>query len=333
VKVLVCTAMWPSPERPAFGSFVREQFEDLERAGIDVELLYIRGGENRFNYGRGAIELRSRVRRRSYDLVHAHYGLVGAVALAQQRVPAITTFHGSETGYVPWQTKVSWVVARLTEPIFVSADAAVRLGLPEARVIPVGVDLEVFRPRDRAEVRAELGWNQDARYVLLPGPRGNRRKGAPLFDAVVAGLREAGADVRAVSLDNLPRRQAALVMAGADVMLMTSEFEGAPMAVKEALACLTPVVSVPVGDVPHVLDGLPLCATPGREVGGLVQAVLTAFDGRPDPALRERAEQYSREAMAARVIGVYEELANAPGAVRPRGGSKQGTAADVRSRT
>jgi hypothetical protein len=30
---------------------------------------------------------------------------------------------------------------------------------------------------------------------------------------------------------------------------------------------------------------------------------------------------------------VYEELANAPGAVRPRGGSKQGTAADVRSRT
>jgi glycosyltransferase involved in cell wall biosynthesis len=234
--------------------------------------------------------------------------LTGAVSLTQRRVPVVTTFHGSETGYIPWQTRVSWFVARASEPIFVSSDAAVRMRLPRAHVIPVGVDLVRFRPLDRPSVRRELGWDAGARHVLLPGSRANRVKGASLFDAVFEQVRVGAPDVRAVTLENLSREGAARVVAASDVVLMTSEFEGAPVAIKEALACATPIVSVPVGDVPETISDLPGCFVADREVGPLAAAVLRALQGPGGQALRARAEEFARPLIAERVIRVYEQV-------------------------
>jgi len=300
--------MWPSTARPTFGSFVKEQVEDLERAGLEMDVLYVPGTESRANYARAVVHLRRRLASGPYDLVHAHYGLTGAVALTQRKVPVVTTFHGSETGYVPWQTRVSWVVARMSEPIFVSSDARVRMKLPHAHVIPVGVDVDLFRPLERPVIRRELGWPPEARHVLLPGSRGNRRKGATLFDAVLEQVRDGAPDVQAVTLDRLSREGAARVVAASDVVLMTSEFEGAPAAIKEALACATPVVSVPVGDVPETISGLPGCFVSGRDVGSLAAAVLRALEDPGAPALRARAEEFARPLIAERVIQVYEQV-------------------------
>jgi glycosyltransferase involved in cell wall biosynthesis len=300
--------MWPSAARPTFGSFVKEQVEDLQRAGLDMDVLYVRGTESRANYARAVAQLRRRLASRPYDLVHAHYGLTGAVALTQRKVPVVTTFHGSETGYVPWQTRVSWFVARMSEPIFVSSDARERMKLPRAHVIPVGVDVDLFRPLDRPAVRRELGWQPEAQHVLLPGSRGNRRKGATLFDAVLEQVRDRAPGVQSVTLDKLSREGAARVVAASDVVLMTSEFEGAPAAIKEALACSTPVVSVPVGDVPDTISGLPGCFVSGRDVGSLAAAVLRALEAPGAPALRARAEEFARPLIAERVRQVYEQV-------------------------
>ena len=79
--------------------------------------------------------LRRTLRNGRFDLVHAHYGLTGMVALAQRSVPTVVTFHGSDTGNprVKWQAWVSWIVARRTTPVFVSRDGARRLGCPTRR--------------------------------------------------------------------------------------------------------------------------------------------------------------------------------------------------------
>jgi teichuronic acid biosynthesis glycosyltransferase TuaC len=47
MRVLVVTAMYPTPEHPEFGSFVRTQVESLRNAGVDVELLVLRGRRRR----------------------------------------------------------------------------------------------------------------------------------------------------------------------------------------------------------------------------------------------------------------------------------------------
>src|SRR2546421_53477 len=114
---------------------------------------------------------------------------------------------------------------------------------------------------DRAEARRELGWPRDGPCILFPAARGDRSKAAnkrvDVFDATVERLRARVPGVHAASLDGLPRDRVALAMRAADVAVLTSVREGAPVAVKEALACETPVVSVAVGDVPGLIRGLP----------------------------------------------------------------------------
>ena len=304
MKVLVVTNMYPTEDEPWSGVFVAEQVEGLRAAGIDVLVHSFDGREDRSRYLRAARVVRRTVEGEAFDLVHAHYGLTGAVALAQRRTPVVTTFWGSDT-FIPWQRSVSYVVARLTLPVFVSDQGRTRLRRPSAPVVPSAVDVERFRPRPRAEARRRLGWEETGVYVLLPGSRQTAMKNAALFDASLEALPEE-LDVRSIALEGYARDEVALVMNAVDVTLMTSVSEGSPVAIRESLACGTPVVSVPVGDVPEVLRGLPGCAVCEQDPKALAEAVLHALESGRSPLLRERAAEYSRERVVRKVLEVYE---------------------------
>lgn len=96
VKVLVMTAMYPTPENPAYGSFVRTQVESLKRAGVEVEVLVLQSRFRKWKYIKGIFQLRRRLARCSFDLVHAHFGYVGMLARTQWKVPVVVTFHGDD---------------------------------------------------------------------------------------------------------------------------------------------------------------------------------------------------------------------------------------------
>jgi glycosyltransferase involved in cell wall biosynthesis len=231
--------------------------------------------------------------------------------MTQRQIPVVTTFHGSDTGYVRWQGYVSRAVARLTTPIFVSHEGAARLGVRGAAVIPCGIDLDRFKPRDRREARRLLGWEAGRRYVLLPGSREQRVKRADLFDAAVERARSELGDLVSVSLEQTPREKVALIMNAVDVTLMTSESEGSPITVKESLACSTPVVSVPVGDVPRLIEGLPGCAVTRRDPDDLGRAVVAAVGPERRSELRDRVMPFANERVAEQVAAVYERAVRA----------------------
>ncbi len=304
MRVLVVTNMYPTPAEPWFGCFVKEQVEDLRRLGVEIEVLAFDGRRQRSAYALNAWRLRQILLHERFDLVHAHYGLTGALAACQRRVPVVTSFHGSDT-VIPWQRAISWLVARSTTPVFVNAETARRLGCARALVVPTAVDLDLFQPVERSEARRALGWPERARYVLLPGARGNPVKGAALFERVVERARGGLPNLVPVSLEGFSRRQVALVMSAVDVTLMTSLWEGSPVTVKESLASLTPVVSVAVGDVPELLAGLPGCAVAPRDADALAAAVFRALEAPRDPSLRERVRPFSRPAIAERMVHVY----------------------------
>ena len=145
LRVLLVTNMYPTVEEPWYGCFVRDQVEDLRSLGVDMHVLAFDGRRDVLGYGRTAREVRQRVAAERFDLVHAHYGLTGATALLQRRIPLVTTFHGSDcNGPVPWQRWVSWVVARRSLPIFVSEEGRRMLGRTASPVIPAGVDTDLF---------------------------------------------------------------------------------------------------------------------------------------------------------------------------------------------
>lgn len=314
MRILVVTNMLPMPGRPWYGIFVQEQIADIQALGVDVRVELIDGASRPLAYARGAGSVRSALRGFHADIVHAHYGLTGAVALTQRRAPVVTTFHGSDcNGSIPWQRRVSWMVARACTPVFVSSELARGLGCAQAAVIPAAVDLDAFRPVDREQARAALGWEHTEPVALLPGSRSHRAKGADLFDAAVTETRRLLPGLHAVSLEGLSRQEVALTMNAADVTVLTSVSEGSPVAVRESLACTTPVVTVPVGDAPMIVEGLPGCAVVPRDPMRIAQAIEAALEMGRSSALRERVAPFGRPVIAQRLHALYQSVVSRGG--------------------
>lgn len=102
---------------------------------------------------------------------------------------------------------------------------------------------------------------------------------------------------------------------GIDVLLLTSQTEGLPIAVLEACAMGTPVVATGVGGVPElVVDGQTGLLAPAGDVEGLARAVLRLLREPPLAArlatdARSRVEQqFSLDTMVSRTEAVYARL-------------------------
>ena len=93
----------------------------------------------------------------------------------------------------------------------------------------------------------------------------------------------------------------------ADVLLLTSDREGSPNTVKEAMACNLPVVATDVGDVRSRLDGVANShvAADDDRLADAVEAVLRRGQ-RSDG--RDAIRPLSTERMAERIHGVYAEV-------------------------
>ncbi|HST56493.1 MAG TPA: glycosyltransferase family 4 protein [Solirubrobacteraceae bacterium] len=150
------------------------------------------------------------------------------------------------------------------------------------RVIPNGVDTELFKPRemhadqrrDTGPARARLGLSGDTRLALFVG-RPEYRKGA---DLVIEACERAGwklvhAGSRGIPgahhLGVLSPEELVDAYAAADCMLFPTRYEACSYAILEALACGTPVVSTRVGWMTTLLEQVPaydaLCVSPNVE--------------------------------------------------------------------
>src|SRR2546427_6510211 len=199
-RVLVVTNLWPYEGDPSYGCFVQAQMESLRPLGVEYDVLFINGRESRWNYARAVPELWRGLRENSYDLIHAHMGLAGWVARCQGRVPTIVTFHGNDvpgkvnrsgrmTLYGLLLQTSSIVLARLVHSVIVQSEEMKRiLRLDSARVIPCGVDLDLFHPIDRKEARRILDLDSNKKYVLFPY---NPALEGKRYDLVEAAVRRA----------------------------------------------------------------------------------------------------------------------------------------------
>jgi teichuronic acid biosynthesis glycosyltransferase TuaC len=308
MRILAVTNMYPTPAEPWFGCFVKEQLDDLQELGVDVDLVRFDGRPDKRAYIRATREVRSRLRRGGFDLVHAHYGLTGAAAaLALPRIPLVTTFHGSDYAGPTWQRIVSSAVVRRSTPVVVSAAGSARLRARTATVIPMAVDTARFRPGDRREARRRLGWPEDGYIALLAGSRRNPVKGADLFDAAVREASSSLPELTGKALEGFDRSEVVHAFNAADVTVVASLNEGSPVTVRESLACETPVVSVDVGDVPSAIADLPGCAVVPRDPASLADGIRLAILAPRDASLRARAEQSSRAVVAQQVLAVYSK--------------------------
>ncbi|HEX3978567.1 MAG TPA: glycosyltransferase [Solirubrobacteraceae bacterium] len=303
MRALIVTNMYPSPGRPALGSFVADQVAALQRTGeAEVEVFAFAPGD----YVAGARALWARHRRDRFDIVHAHFGLTQWPALAARARARVVTLHGTDLAH-PRSRPVTLAGLRLNDLVAVVSEpmaAAVprwATRRPPA-VLPAGVDLERFYPIDRAEARRRLGLGPEEPYLLFAADPARQEK---RYDRALAVAH----DVPLLALGNVSPDQVPLWINAANAVLVPSEREGFGLAVLEALACDVPVLATPVGVHPAALAGVAgtLCAPFDAAVWGAALAPLVeAADPRVEG--RERAETWSTDRMAARVIEAWRGL-------------------------
>jgi glycosyltransferase involved in cell wall biosynthesis len=211
------------------------------------------------------------------------------------------------------------------------------LDATRGHVVPNGIDTSIFRPRDRDEVRAELGL-PPAPLVVGVG-RLNAEKSFDVALRALAGLdpalgaqlvvvgdgeeREAlarltselGLEERAHFVGPKPAEAVAAYMAASDVFVFpTQRDEAQGMVLPQAMASGAAVIASSIGAIPEIVQepGRNGILVPPGDVAALTRELELllrddALRARLGAAARLRAEEeYTLERMVERTLAVYE---------------------------
>jgi glycosyltransferase involved in cell wall biosynthesis len=207
-------------------------------------------------------------------------------------------------------TPSRWLMQRVEQSMLAPA-------ICEARVIPNGVDLSVFRPADKRAVRKALGIPPDATIVLLTsGGRGStwrdhetlraalgaiaaRTSGRGVRFVVLgdaaASLEATAADVRFVGYQ-ADQTKVAQYHQAADVYVHSARADTFPTVILEALACGTPVVATAVGGIPEQVTSATGVLVPAGDAHAMAEAVIALLtNNEARRLLGENAVKDARE--------------------------------------
>jgi len=316
MKVLAITNMYPTPEYQSFGCFVKAQVESLRAQGIDVEVLFINGERSKFNYLKGAYDLLIRTMTRKYDLVHAHHGFCGLIARLQFKYPVVVSFTGSDMmGF--FQRKLSRFLLRCADAsIAKSSKSRDILGNNKVTVIPNGVNLELFRVIDKQKARNQLSLEPLKKYILFLGdPRMDTVKRYDIVEDAYRILKKRYAfEAELLVIYRRPQSEMPLYMNACDVLVFASNWGGSPNAVKEAMACNLPIVSVDVGDTKEIIGDTQNCYICRQDANDIAEKLLKALKENKRSDGRKMISALSSENTAKRIIALYRQVLNHKGA-------------------
>lgn len=168
-------------------------------------------------------------------------------------------------------TPSHWLMGRVAESVLAPAIAG-------SKVIPNGIDLDIFRPGNQFETRRRLGVPEDALVLLFAA---NKIRSSPFKDYVTvrdAAIRitEAvnsrrvlllalgdsgpsegggGSEIRHVPYQS-DERVVADYYRAADLYLHAAHADNFPTTILEAAACGLPAVATAVGGIPEQIDSL-----------------------------------------------------------------------------
>lgn len=212
-----------------------------------------------------------------------------------------------------------------------AAEEFARIGAPNLRVVPLGVDTDTFAPhRADAALRARLAVEGETLAVLVSRLSPEKRP-ALAIDAI-AELARRGQRVRLVVAGDgplmsrlrarargLPVRflghvdgaaRVAALQASADVLLAPGPVETFGLAALEALACGTPIVANARSALPEVVGAAGVAAepTPAGFADGVQQLMATAEQQRRESA-RRHALRYAWPRTVEGFLAVHGERA------------------------
>lgn len=302
-------------------------------------------GGDRVGFGKLLRKLRATFARHQEAIIHSH-GYKPDILLAALGVPrrlaCLATCH---TWYS--DTLKLRLVERLDKRLLRGFDHVVAVsdeiradlmasGLPAGDVTTIdnGITVPKGDPAARDSVRAEFSLDAEEQLVVQIGRLARSKRSDLLLEAVSrlprapririllvgeGGERQALMDrARELGLTGRVtfcgyRSDAHRLLSAADLFVLSSNKEGLPIVLLEAMALGCPIVTTAVGAIPSVLrQGETAWIVPAEDAAALGRAIGEALANRP--LAQERAERakadflvrFSRDVMGRRYLGLYE---------------------------
>jgi glycosyltransferase involved in cell wall biosynthesis len=127
-----------------------------------------------------------------------------------------------------------------------------------------------------------------------------------LAQAALETLRKRGVDAELNPIPRVPHAEVPIWMNAADAVILTSIHEGSPNAIKEALACNRPIVSVDVGDVRERIENVEGCYVVDPKPTDLAAALYEVYRGTRVVMGRARMQELSLSAVTEKLLQIYE---------------------------
>ena len=308
----------------AVSPVVGNQAEALMSEGVELEWYLLRGKGIK-GYLKNVKSLQKYLREHKYDAIHAHYSLSAFVATLAGAKPLVVSLMGSDVKAAGWYKFIIRLFAAFGgwKSIIVKSNDMYRsLGIKRAIIIPNGVNMERFKPIDKAECQKRLGWqmpiqcqqidrndqspmtNDKLVHILFPANASRPEKDYALAEAAAALI----PNTELHAFENTPNEETPYWYNAADGVLMTSKWEGSPNAIKEAMACSRPIVANNVGDIAERTSGVEGCfvaqSREPQELASLLQKALafTKTKGRE----KLFADGLDRHEINQKLISVYK---------------------------
>ena len=324
-NVLIITSEWPSEEHPNAVPFLTQHVKYVKEEGVNVDIFHFRGNRNPINYVLAWFQVRQTKVWKKANILHAHWGQSGLITLFSKK-KKVVTFHGSDLHGIlngnhvqSLQGKIlisisKFIAGMVDCAIVVSNELGKRLvGKNKVvRVIPMGVDPDLFRPMAREECRDRLNLDKNKKIILFLSNPDRPEKQYWLAEKAAneLKLKRPEWDIELLPVFKVSHRTVPLFIHAANVLLLTSNYEGAPTVIKETIACNVPIVSTDVGDVRAKIEGVDGCfVCTNHDVScltaGLEKAIEHAGKTHPSPDLLASLDERQN---VKRVKKIYYEL-------------------------
>ena len=284
-------------------AFIYEQSKSLKNFGVDIDI-FMTEGKGLLGYLRNLKPLNRKIRSNNYDLVHAHYGLCGFIAILQRRCPVIISFIGSDINLKTHRI-ISKIAMRFSAyNIFVEKKLAqIVKAKNNFSIIPFGVDLNTFYFKDKLKCRRKMNLDTTANIALFPSSASRKVKNFALANKAIQMV--GGIDIIQMGC-GYTREEVNLLFNACDFLIITSFSEGSPQVVKEAMACNCPIVSTDVGDVKNIIEnvrGCYLTTFDPKNVADKVEKVITLKERTNG---RKKIEHLDLSIIARKIIEIYK---------------------------
>ncbi len=307
--------VYSSQDIQARTHLVKTQGESIVRTGCSVDYYDITG-VGYWSYFKHIPKLRKFIKSGNYDIVHAQFGYSGITCALACSKPLVVSLMGSDYRLVKMVSRITAYFAKLFWDFTIVKSQRMynNLHIKSAQIIPNGINFSRFKPIDREIARHQAGFSASAHVLWVSDPQRKEKNFALAREAFSYIDAE---DVELTIVNNVEIDKVPSYYYAADVLLLTSKWEGSPNVVKEAMACSLPIVSTDVGDVADITRGVDGCFIVPSDPEEIAAALDTALQFGKRTNGRDKVIHMDVDCISERLLEVYKTVLEKKSIKRP----------------